>query len=448
MNGNFRRNGTGYAVNGHRRGNAWFDILKLATPGIGLKRWMLLGALGMLMCLLGLAYVFIEFITLRPPDMLPFYLEGVLLLGGGGLVIYLAMFGLYRSVGPLILDSATIDGIANTIYTRRSLSRGPRIVAIGGGTGLSVLLRGLKSYTDNLTAIVTVGDDGGSSGRLREELGVLPPGDFRNCLVAMSDAESLVTELFQYRFEQGDCLKGHSFGNLFIAAMTSVTESFDKALVESSRVLAVHGRIIPATMANLRLSVKLENGEVIHGESKVAGARGGIDQLMIDPPNAVAHTMAVEALRDAQLIVIGPGSLYTSILPNLMVTGIANAIAESSATKVYVANIATQQGETEGYSVIDHHDALTKHTFPDIVDHVIANENPQELGPNFFGTPVRYNGEQLKAARLHLEDLTDASHPVRHDSERLARFIMEVYHKGSKPRSLISLVMNLTTSIR
>ena len=290
MNGSFRRNGTGYAVNGHRRGNAWFDILKLATPGIGLKRWMLLGALGMLMCFLGLAYVFIEFITLHPPDMLPLYLEGVLLLGGGGLVIYLAMFGLYRSVGPLILDSPTIDGIANTIYTRRSLSRGPRIVAIGGGTGLSVLLRGLKSYTDNLTAIVTVGDDGGSSGRLREELGVLPPGDFRNCLVAMSDAESLVTELFQYRFEQGDCLKGHSFGNLFIAAMTSVTESFDKALVESSRVLAVHGRIIPATMANLRLSVKLENGDVIHGESKVAGARGGIEQLMIEPHQMLLPT--------------------------------------------------------------------------------------------------------------------------------------------------------------
>ena len=442
MNGTFRRSERLYSVNGHKRKAPWLDILKLATPGIGLKRWMLLGAFGMLMCLLGLAYVFVELVTLRPPDMLPLYLEGVLLLCGGGLVIYLALFGLYRSVGPLILDSPAINSIANTIYTRRSLARGPRIVAIGGGTGLSVLLRGLKEYTDNITAIVTVGDDGGSSGRLREELGVLPPGDFRNCLVAMSDAESLVGELFQYRFDEGDCLKGHSFGNLFIAAMTGVTQSFDRALVESSRVLAVHGRIVPATMANLRLSVKLKSGEVIHGESKVVEAQGGIERLMIDPPEAEAHPMAIEALKEAQLIVVGPGSLYTSILPNLMVKGITEAIRSSSATKVYVSNIATQEGETEGYSVIDHHDALTRHTFPGIVDNMLANDNPRELGPNFFGTPVRYNGEPLNGTSLHLQDLTDPSHPVRHDSHKLARSIMEVYHESNKPRSLIRLAMN------
>ncbi len=442
MNGTFQRNGSVHGANGHRRGTVWLDILRLATPGVGLKRWMLLGALGMVMCLLGLAYVFVELITLRPPDMLPLYLESVLLLCGGGLVIYLALFGLYRSVGPLILESPAIDSIASTIYTRRSLARGPRIVAIGGGTGLSVLLRGLKAYTDNLTAIVTVGDDGGSSGRLREELGVLPPGDFRNCLVAMSDAESLVAELFQYRFEQGDCLKGHSFGNLFIAAMTSVTNGFDEALVESSRVLAVHGRIVPATMDNLRLSVRLNDGEVIHGESNVSEALGGIDRLMIDPPDAVAHPMAVEALLDAQLIVIGPGSLYTSILPNLMVKGISDAIRKSPATKIYVSNIATQQGETEGYSVADHYDALTEHTFPDIVDGLIANDNPRELGPDFFGTPVRYNGESMNGAQLHLRELTDASHPVRHDSEKLARAIVDVYHESSKPRSLIRLALN------
>ena len=442
MNGSLPRIGNGYSVNGHRRAARWLDILKLATPGIGLKRWMLLGALGMFLCLLGLVYVFIEFITLRPPDLLPLYLEGVLLLCGGGVIIYLAMFGLYRSVGPLILDSPSIDSIANTIYTRRSLARGPRIVAIGGGTGLSVLLRGLKAYTDNLTAIVTVGDDGGSSGRLREELGVLPPGDFRNCLVAMSDAESLVAELFQYRFEQGHCLKGHSFGNLLIAAMTGVTGSFDKALVESSRVLAVHGRIIPATMANLRLSVKLHSGDVIRGESNVSAAQGGIERLMIEPEDAPAHPMALEALREAQLIVIGPGSLYTSILPNLKVLGISEAIRASAATKVYVTNIATQQGETEGYSVIDHYEALTAHTFSGIVDHVIANSKPRELGPEFFGTPVRYEGETLQAAKLRLDDLRDASHPVRHDSEKLARSLMDVYHDSSKSRSFMRLGAN------
>ena len=442
MNGSFQRNGSIYSANGHRRGSSWLDILKLATPGIGLKRWMLLGALGMFLCLLGLAYVFIELITLRPPDLLPMYLEGIFLLCGGGLIIYLALFGLYRSVGPLILDSPSIDSIANTIYTRRSLARGPRIVAIGGGTGLSVLLRGLKAHTDNLTAIVTVGDDGGSSGRLREELGVLPPGDFRNCLVAMSDAESLVAELFQYRFEQGSCLRGHSFGNLFIAAMTSVTGGFDKALLESSRVLAVHGRIIPATMANLRLSVKLRTGETIHGESRVAESSGGIEHLMIHPPDAAAHNMAVEALREAQLIIIGPGSLYTSILPNLMVKGIKDAIGTSRARKVFVTNIATQQGETDGYSVIDHYEALTSHTFPGIVDHVVANDNPGELGPEFSGSPVRHHGNPLNGACLHLEDLTDDSHPVRHHSEKLASAIMDVYHGDGKPKSLIRLGMN------
>ena len=212
----------------------------------------------------------------------------------------------------------------------------------------------------------------------------------------MSDAESLVAELFQYRFEEGSCLKGHSFGNLFIAAMTSVTGRFDKALLESSRVLAVHGRIIPATMANLRLSVKLRTGETIHGESRVAESRGGIERLMINPPDASAHKMAVEALQEAQLIVIGPGSLYTSILPNLMVKGIKEAISASRARKVYVTNIATQQGETDGYSVIDHYEALTSHTFPGIVDYVVANNNPRDLGPEFYGSPVRYQGRIIE----------------------------------------------------
>ena len=442
MNGSFPRNGTVHSVNGRRGGSAWIGILKLATPGVGLKRWMLLGAFGMLLCVLGLGYVFVEFATMRPPDILPLYFEGVLLLCGGGVVIYFAMFGLYRSVGPLILDSPSIDTIASTIYTRRSLARGPRIVAIGGGTGLSVLLRGLKAHTDNLTAIVTVGDDGGSSGRLREELGVLPPGDFRNCLVAMSDAESLVAELFQYRFEQGHCLKGHSFGNLFIAAMTGVTGSFDRALVESSRVLAVHGRIIPATMANLRLSVRLKDGQLIYGESNVSTAQGGIERLLIEPAEAPAHPMALEALREAQLIVIGPGSLYTSILPNLLVKGIADAIGASDASKVYVSNIATQQGETEGYSVADHFEALTTHTFPGIVDNVVANGNPRELGPEFYGTAVYYGGEHLAMTELHLRDLTDDSHPVRHDSEKLATTVMDVYHGSNKSRPFIRLGAN------
>jgi uncharacterized cofD-like protein len=305
-------------------------------------------------------------------------------------------------------------------------------VAIGGGTGLSVLLRGLKAYTDNLSAIVTVTDDGGSSGRLRRELGVLPPGDFRNCLVAMSDAESLVGELFQYRFDQGDGLEGHSFGNLFIVAMTNVTGSFERALQESSRVLAVHGQILPATVANLSLSARLVDGTSVHGESSITERGGIIDRVLIEPRNAVAHPGAVEAIEQAQLIVVGPGSLYTSILPNLLVSGIAGAIGGSTAPKIYVCNVATQKGETESYTVAEHVEALQRHTTPTIVDYVVVNDSPRELGPPFLGEPVLHDRRQLSHVQVIEADLVDSSHPVRHDSAKLAQALMDVYHGRRK----------------
>jgi uncharacterized cofD-like protein len=439
MNGHVHLNGTSDGSNGHHCHSRWTGFLRLMIPGVGLKRWMLLGASGISVCSIGLAYLLRKVFALGLPNFLPGYMEGAFLLGMGILVILVGVYGLYRSVGPLILASRSLDDLAHTIYTRRALGRGPRIVAIGGGTGLSVLLRGLKAYTDNLTAIVTVGDDGGSSGRLRKDFGMLPPGDFRNCLVAMSDAESLVTELFQYRFDQSNGLKGHSFGNLFIAALTNVTESFEQALYESSRVLAVHGQIVPATIANLRLSAKLSDGRVINGGSRISEAGGEIDQMFIDPSDAEAHPLAIEAIRDAQVIVIGPGSLYTSILPNLMVKGIGDAIQKSRAIKIYVCNVATQKGETEGYSVADHHEALKKHTFQAIMDYVVANDTPVELGPNFYGTPVRHDGQSLKNARLELATLTSPDHPVRHDSQKLAQTIMAVYHKGSRLKSLRKL---------
>lgn len=359
------------------------------------------------------------------------------------MIMLLAAYGLYRSVGPLILQSPSIHGIANTIYTRRSLGRGPRIVTIGGGTGLSVLLRGLKAYTDNITAIVTVGDDGGSSGRLRRDFGVLPPGDFRNCLVALADDESLVSELFQYRFDQGDGLKGHSFGNLFIAALTNITDSFEQALLESSRVLAIHGRIVPTTTANLQLSAKLTDGTIVEGESKISEAGGQIERLMINPPDAAAHELALNAVQNADLIVIGPGSLYTSILPNLMVKGFTQAISKAAAHKVYVCNVATQKGETEGYTVADHHEALKRHTSDDIVDYVVANKRPVELGPQFFGTPVVHDGTPLEHARVVLAELTSTEHPVRHDSDKLAQAIMDVYDNGSRLQSLIKAGLSI-----
>ena len=414
---------------------------KLFYLGLGVKRWLLVGALGIGICSVGLAFVIKNLFGLHLPNFLPWYMEGVVLASGGVIVILLSIYGLYRSVGPLVFASTSFETLADTIYARRSRGRGPRIVTIGGGTGLSVLLRGLKAYTDNLSAIVTVADDGGSSGRLRRELGMLPPGDFRNCLVAMSDAESLVGELFQYRFDQGDGLEGHSFGNLFIAAMTSVTGSFEQALYESSRVLAVHGQILPATVANLGLSARLDDGTVVRGESSITERGGSIDRIFIEPEDAEAHPQAVAAIEEAQLVVIGPGSLYTSILPNLLVSGIVHAIRMSTAPKIYVCNVATQKGETDKYTVAKHVEALEAHTVPGIIDYVLANDNLRQLGASFAGEAVADDGREMRHAQVISDDLVDPDHAVRHDSAKLARVIMDVYHgkRRSAPHGSVAV---------
>ena len=440
MNQTGRDNGAPQDISERRPSTKWGPLFRLLYPGVGLKRWLLVGAVGIAVSSIGLAFLLRKLFALTFPDFLPSNLEGAFLLAVGLIVILLALYGLYRSLSPLIFASATLDSLAETIYTRRSLGRGPRIVAIGGGTGLSVLLRGLKAHTDNLTAIITVGDDGGSSGRLRKELCVLPPGDFRNCLVAMSDEESLLSELFQYRFDQGDGLKGHSFGNLFIAAMSSVTDSFQRALYESSKVLAVHGQIVPATIANLRLSARFRDGATVEGESDITAYGGEVEQLSIDPPDAEAYPMALEAIEQAQMIVIGPGSLYTSILPNLLVTSISEAIGLASAVKLYVCNVATEDGETEAYTVVAHLEVLQRHTFPTIVDYVVANDIPVELGPRFAGRPVVNDGRALHHAKLEQSDLTDANHPVRHDPDNLARSIMGVYHSGRRNKTAKGLL--------
>ena len=244
----------------------------------------------------------------------------------------------------------------------------------------------------------------------------------------MSDRESVLTDLFQYRFEQGNGLKGHSFGNLFIVAMTSVTNSFEAALYEASRVLAVHGQLVPATTANLTLSARLTDGQTVSGESSITERGGEIEQLFIDPPNAEASPWAVEAIEEADVVVMGPGSLYTSILPNLLVSGISHALRRTEAKKVYVCNVATQEGETSGYAVSDHVEALQRHTFPTVANFVVVNNNPIELGTRFLGKPVLHDGRPLRHVKLERGDLIDLEHPVRHDSERLAAIIMDVYH--------------------
>ncbi|MGH2470377.1 MAG: gluconeogenesis factor YvcK family protein, partial [Chloroflexota bacterium] len=352
-----------------------------------MKRWLLLLLAGVLLCGLGVAlllvqlyrevsfpgasglvvyYLFLEFIG-------PQWLRGVLLIAISTCVIAASILLFNRS---LLSPFAEGRGIAELVLQRKQLSRGPKIVAIGGGHGLATLLHGLKEHSSNLTAIVTVADDGGSSGRLRKAFHIPAPGDIRNCIVALADAEPLVRDLFQYRFAEGGNLEGHSLGNLFIAALNDITGSFDHALRESSRVLAVRGQILPATLENVTLSAVMADEMMVHGESNIPESGREIDRVYLQPEGIAAYGEAVSAILDADLIVIGPGSLYTSLLPNLLIEDIQQAIRASSARKVYVCNVATQKGETDGFEVDDHIRALYRHGCRGLFRYVLANSNP------------------------------------------------------------------------
>ena len=413
------------------KASGWAMIRDMVLVVLGLKRWLFIGACGVALCAVGMTVVVKNIFSLFLPNVLPWHLEG-LTVGIVGIVMMLVgVYGLYRSLGPLVLRQQGGSLLSNTIITRRIRERGPKIVAIGGGTGLSMLLRGLKTYTDNITAIITVADDGGSSGRLRRELGLLPPGDFRNCLVALSEEEGVVADLFQYRFDQGGSLKGHSFGNLFIAAMTNVTGSFEQALYESSRVLAVRGRIVPATIAHLSLVAELDDGSRVRGESRIASMGGSIERVMIEPADSRAHPEAVEAIDSADLVVIGPGSLYTSLVPNLLVPDIARAVGRTAAPKLYVCNVATEPGETDGYTVADHVTALQAHTFPEVVDMVVVNSSPLPLPEGSGVTHVLPAEEPPPNVSVVTSDVVDREQPTRHDASKLADLIVDVYYGRS-----------------
>jgi uncharacterized cofD-like protein len=329
---------------------------------------------------------------------------------------------------------------------------GARIVAIGGGTGLSMLLRGLKHYlarpgheTDrhpisDLAAVVTVTDDGGSSGRLRREYRVLPPGDIRNCMVALSQDEALLGRLFQYRFHAGRGLRGHSFGNLFLTALTHVTGDFAEAVRVSSEVLAIRGRIFPATVENVTLEGVMHDGKIASGETHIVKSGKRIRRLRLRPRRVRPLPEVLEAIARAHLILIGPGSLYTSILPNLLVSGVAEAIETSSAAKIYVANLMTQPGETEGYSVSDHVRVIYEHTRRKLFNWVVASN--QIVSPEVArryrarrAVPVRVDVDKLQAAGLRcmLDDLLEEHGVVRHNAARLAQLLIEEF-VASKPR--------------
>lgn len=429
-----------------KRVNRWFKWL---SPGLFVKRWLLISLTGVFLTSFGLAIWvkltpvnrFLEFVSQALETiarLVPNSVSGPLavLLG-----VFLLFWGQSRTVETITeaLQPDASEELVDLLRTHRRLHRGPKIVVIGGGTGLSTLLRGLKQYSSNITAIVTVADDGGSSGRLRREMGILPPGDIRNCIAALADEEKLLTELFQYRFHAGDGLSGHSFGNLFISAMTEITGDLEQAIDASAKVLAIRGKVLPATLTDVSLWAKLADGRIIEGESKITEAMGQIRQIGCHPADPVALPAALAAIKEADYIIIGPGSLYTSIIPNLLVPAIRQALAQVTVPRVYVCNIMTQPGETDNYSVADHIRAIEKVCEERVFDAVLAQRtapSPQSLQlyaqehshPVFLDREeVGKMGYRIVLANVMAEDEVTAK--VSHDPQRLARVLWRWYAK-------------------
>jgi len=423
------------------------QLIQWLTPGIGVKRWLALILAGVTLLGVGLAYYLLDFYRTAPETWwlpalsyaaLRFLPRPLRILIFGGIGLGMVSYGIWR-LNRVLLRPFLRPGsdIVNQLSLYRRRERGPRIVVIGGGHGLSTLLRGLKAYTHNLTAIVTVADDGGSSGKLRETMGILPPGDIRNCLAALSNDEDLLTQLFQYRFSTADGLEGHSFGNLFISALSNVTGSFEEAVAESGRALSVHGRVLPSTLHNVKLVADVTLPRSAHevrveGESKIPKFSGKVRRVWLEPDDAPAFPPAIHALLAADLIVIGPGSLYTSILPNLLVADLLSAIESSKALKVFVCNIASQAGETDEYSCYDHLAALEAHTGRDLVELVIANDyQDADLPQNTNWTEI---GEEFaEDHRLYTADLLDREFPWRHDADKLAQTLMNLLYERTGP---------------
>jgi uncharacterized cofD-like protein len=416
-------------------------------PGIGVKRWFLVLLAGITLLGIGLAAFLMDVYRTAPDTwwlpiisflslrflartwlIILFVVIGFGLIGVGIWRLNRSLLVPFLRPGQKLVDQVTD-------YRRRE--RGPRIVAIGGGHGIATVLRGLKAHTNNLTAVVSVADDGGSSGELRRSLGILPPGDIRNCLAALSDDEALLTQLFQYRFGEDTGLGGHSFGNLFISALSDITGSFEEAIVESGRALSVHGQVLPATLHNVRLvaDVELPNAQTevrVEGESQIPQAEGQVRRVWLEPDNVSAFPPVIQALLAADMIIIGPGSLYTSLLPNLLVGDLLEAIRASRGIRIFISNVTTQQGETDLYTAGDHIRALERLVGSELVNIIISNswyDSSLEDGVQW----VRVDEALRQDSRLYVSDLADHRQPRHHDAGKLAQVVMDLYNERTGP---------------
>jgi uncharacterized cofD-like protein len=432
----------------HRLGGNLQGSLRWLTPGLGVKRWMFLILFGITLLGVGLAIVILDVYRTAPQTwwlpiistaslrFLPRLLRAIIFGSLGVAMIVGGIWGINRSLLAPFLKPGykVVDELA--VYRRRG--RGPRIVVIGGGHGLSVLIRGLKAYTNNITAIVTVADDGGSSGKLRKSFGILPPGDIRNCLSAMSNDEAMLTQLFQYRFPNGSSgLDGHSFGNLFISALTDITGSFEEAVAESGRVLSVSGRVLPSTLHNVELVADIRlpymSSEIrVAGESKIPESNGRVRRVWLEPNAPPAFPQAIQALLSADVIVIGPGSLYTSLLPNLLVPDLSDAIRASRALKLYICNVATQAGETEGFSCNDHISAIEEHAGKSLFDIVLVNNKCDIQLPSGIEW-IQIDQDLNNYYAVYSDDLVDPIMPWRHNGEALSRVIIDLLEERTGP---------------
>ena len=414
-------------------------LLRWLRPGIGVKRWLFFVLIGLLCLSFFLSLQLSAYKAIKGLD-LPFGLVNNPFLRIASLLLSLGLIGygsyrFYQAIMRPFIKPGTL--VLDTISDYKKKEKGPRVVALGGGTGLSTLLRGLKQYTHNITAVVTVADDGGSSGQLRQNLGILPPGDIRNCLAALSNDEELLTQLFQYRFGARAGVNSHSLGNLLISALTDITGSFEEAVAESGRVLAIRGRVLPSTLHDVNLVAEVEKkdrDEIINvvGESRISLEDGRIKRLWIEPSNPFPYPPAVQAILNANLIVLGPGSLYTSILPNLLVPGIVEAINSSKAVKFFICNVANEHGETDGFKCIDHIRVIEQHLSNINFDVIICNNNFEPKLPRNveWVMPDMQLEEQYS---IYYAALADKEFPWRHDNDVLAEVVMDLLEERTGP---------------